>query len=176
MEHSYKTLDDSYIESVWWVFSELFKKGYVYKDRRVSLYCPRCATPLSNFEISMGNSYVGHDDPAVTVKFKVVGKENSYLLAWTTTPWTLPANVALAVHPELVYVTVKLRDTGETLTFAEARMNDVLREFFPLEDPHQADEHSHPPFKALERHTGGTRRSSTNRLCFVPSAIIVTTW
>ncbi|OGL73468.1 hypothetical protein A3E39_02815 [Candidatus Uhrbacteria bacterium RIFCSPHIGHO2_12_FULL_60_25] len=154
MEHAYRTVDDDYIESVWWVFAELVKKGHIYKDRRVSLYCPRCATPLSNFEVSMGNSYVDHEDPAVTVKFKVKGKEKSYLLAWTTTPWTLPSNVALAVHPKLVYVTVKIRDTGETLTFAEERINDVLREYFPLEDPHHADEHHHPPFQILERHTG----------------------
>lgn len=154
MKRAYRTVDDAYIESVWWVFSELFKKGYVYKDRRVSLYCPRCATPLSNFEVGMGDSYAEHDDPAVTVKFPVKGRAQTYLLAWTTTPWTLPANVALAVHPELIYVTVKIHNTGETLTFAEARMNDVLREFFPLDDQIRATEHDHKSFEILERHTG----------------------
>lgn len=131
-ENSYKTMDDTYIESVWWVFSELDKKGYLYKDRRVSLYCPRCATPLSNFEIAMGNSYEDHEDPAVTVKFKVNGEDQTYLLAWTTTPWTLPANTAIAAHPDLVYVKVRIVKTGETLIFAEARMNDVLQEYYPL--------------------------------------------
>jgi isoleucyl-tRNA synthetase len=154
MEHAYRTMDDSYIESVWWVFSELVKKGFVYKDRRVSLYCPRCATPLSNFEISMGDSYADHEDPAITIKFAVKDREKSYLLAWTTTPWTLPANVALAVHPELVYVTVKIQETGEMLTFAEARINDVLKQFYPLEDPADTSEHVCPPFEILERHTG----------------------
>jgi isoleucyl-tRNA synthetase len=154
MEHAYRTMDDSYIESVWWVFSELVKKGYVYKDRRVSLYCPRCATPLSNFEVQMGDSYADHEDPAITIRFAVKDREKSYLLAWTTTPWTLPANVALAVNPELMYVTVKVRETGEMLTFAEARMNDVLKQYYPLEDPSERAEHSCPSFEILERHTG----------------------
>lgn len=147
-DHSYKTMDDSYIESVWWVFSELYKKGLVYKDRRVSLYCPRCATPLSNFEIAMGNSYEDHEDPAVTIKLKVKGEENTYLLAWTTTPWTLPANVAVAAHPELVYVNVRLTETGETLIFAEARMNDVLSQYYPLKSD------SEVPFEVVARRTG----------------------
>lgn len=131
-DHSYKTMDPSYIESVWWVFAEMYRKGNIYKDRRVSLYCPRCATPLSNFEIAMGNSYEDHDDPAVTVKFKVKGEEKTYLLAWTTTPWTLPANVAIAAHPDLTYVKVLLSETGETLIFAESRMNEVLKQYYPL--------------------------------------------
>lgn len=131
-EDSYKTMDDKYIESVWWVFSELHKKGYVYKSKRVSLYCPRCSTPLSNFEISMGNSYAEHDDPAVYVKFPVVGKEKTFFLAWTTTPWTLPANTGLAVHPDLMYVAVALEETGETLIFAESRQSDVLKQHYPL--------------------------------------------
>jgi isoleucyl-tRNA synthetase len=147
-DNSYKTMDDKYIESVWWVFSELDKKGYLYKDRRVSLYCPRCATPLSNFEISMGNSYEDKEDPAVTVKFKVKDADKTYLLAWTTTPWTLPANTAIAVHPDLVYVKVQIGATGETLIFAEARMNDVLKEFYPL------DSNAEVPFEVLERVKG----------------------
>lgn len=147
-DNSYKTMDDNYIESVWWVFSELDKKGYLYKDRRVSLYCPRCATPLSNFEIAMGNSYEDHEDPAVTVKFKVKGEEKTYLLAWTTTPWTLPANTAIAAHPDLMYVKVLIAKTGETLIFAEARMNDVLKEYFPLPSD------SEVPFEVVGRVKG----------------------
>jgi isoleucyl-tRNA synthetase len=154
MDHAYRTLDPEYIESVWWVFAELHQKKYVYKDRRVSLYCTRCATPLSSFEISMGNSYADHEDPAVTIKFKERGKDNAYFLAWTTTPWTLPANTALAVHPEVVYVSVKIAETGETLTFAESRMSDVLSQFFPLEDPHQGERHENMPFQIVARYTG----------------------
>lgn len=131
-EHAYQTMDNSYIESVWWVFAELHRRGFVYKDRRVSLYCPRCATPLSNFEIAMDDSYVDIEDPAITVKFKVKGEDGTYLLAWTTTPWTLPANVAIAAHPELDYVKAKFADTGETLIFAEARMNEVMSQHYPL--------------------------------------------
>ncbi len=146
MEKAYRTLDPEYIESVWWVFSELYQKKLVYKDRRVSLYCTRCATPLSNFEVSMGNSYAEHEDPAVTVKFKEKGKDGAYFVAWTTTPWTLPAAVALAVHSDLVYVTVRIKHTGEELTFADARMSDVLHEFFPLEDPRKSPMTEAMPF------------------------------
>lgn len=131
-EHSYKTLDNSYIESIWWIFSDLYKKDLVYKGTRVSLYCPRCSTPLSNQEIAMGNSYVEHTDPAITIKFPVIGKEKTYFLAWTTTPWTLPANVALAVNPDLMYVAAHVEDTDETLIFAEARQSDVLKQYYPL--------------------------------------------
>ncbi|MDO8583821.1 MAG: isoleucine--tRNA ligase [bacterium] len=131
-ENSYKTMDNDYIESVWWVFAELFKKELVYKSRRVSLYCPRCSTTLSNFEISMGNSYVDAHDPAVFIKFPVVGKEKTFFLAWTTTPWTLPANTGLSVHPDLMYVAAKLPETGETLIFAEARQSEVLKQYYPL--------------------------------------------
>lgn len=120
-ENSYKTMDDDFIESVWWVFSELHRKELIYKDRRVSLYCPRCATPLSNFEIAMGDSYEDREDPAVTVKFKVRGEEKMFLLAWTTTPWTLPANVALAVHPDLEYVKLRFSGEDEIYIVAEAR-------------------------------------------------------
>lgn len=131
-KRSYKTMDNAYIESVWWVFSELYKKDYVYKNVRVSLYCPRCATPLSNFEVAMGNSYVEHEDPAVYVKFPVVGEDKTFFVAWTTTPWSIPGITGLAIHPELIYVAAKLEETGETLIFAEARQSDVLKQFYPL--------------------------------------------
>lgn len=131
-KNAYQTLDVKYIESVWWVFSEIYKKKLIYKNVRVSLYCPRCATPLSNFEIAMGNSYVDHEDPAVFVKFPVKGEPKTFFLAWTTTPWTLPANTALSVHPDLLYVAVKLDATGEILIFAEAKQAEVLKQFYPL--------------------------------------------
>lgn len=131
-ENSYKTMDNSYIESVWWIFSELHKKDLIYEGVRVSLFCPRCSTSLSNQEIAMDNSYVEATDPAVTVKLPVVGKEKTFFLAWTTTPWTLPANTALAVNPELMYVAATLEETGETLIFAEARQSEVLKQYYPL--------------------------------------------
>ncbi|MFZ6014960.1 MAG: isoleucine--tRNA ligase [Patescibacteria group bacterium] len=180
MEHSYKTMDDSYIESVWWAFAELYKKDLVYKDFRVSMYCPRCATPLSNHEITMGNSYRDEEDPAITVKFKVKGEDKTYLLAWTTTPWTLPANTAIAVHPELWYVRVYLPDLDETWIMAEARKSEVLGEmvlgaridkrvlgselagmeyeslysFMPIEDNKQAYKVVDMPYVSAEDGTG----------------------
>lgn len=110
---SYATLDNPYMESVWWVFKQLWDKGLVYSAYRVTPYCPRCGTPLSNFETNQG--YKDTEDPAIFVKFKVKGEENTYFVAWTTTPWTLTANVALAVNPEFDYVKVKnpkLTDDG----------------------------------------------------------------
>lgn len=103
---AYKTMDNDYMESVWWAFSELDKKGLIYEDVRVSLYCPRCATPLSNFEIAMDNSYQEDKDPSVFVKFKVIDEKDTYFLVWTTTPWTLPANVALAANSDISYMKV----------------------------------------------------------------------
>ena len=134
MEHSYMTMDDSYIESVWWAFSELHKKNLIYKDFRVSLYCPRCATPLSNSEVTMGHSYRDVDDPAITVKFKVVGQDKTYLLAWTTTPWTLPANTAIAVHPDLMYIKVYIPEKDEYWILAEVRKDAVLKDYLLMDD------------------------------------------
>jgi isoleucyl-tRNA synthetase len=102
-KNSYKTMDKTYMESVWWGFAEQWKKGHVYEGRKVVLYCPRCATPLSNFEIAMDNSYKDVEDNSVFVKFRLKDTPNEYFLAWTTTPWTLPGNVALAVQPEADY-------------------------------------------------------------------------
>jgi isoleucyl-tRNA synthetase len=106
-DNSYKTMDSTYMESVWWGFSELYKKGLVYKDSRISLFCPHCSTPLSNFEIAMDNSYKDDKDVSVYAKMKAKEENNTYFLVWTTTPWTLPANVALAVGKEISYVKIE---------------------------------------------------------------------
>lgn len=106
-KNSYKTMDTSYMESVWWAFSALHEKGLVYEGKRVILYCPRCATPLSNFEIAMDNSYKDLPGPSTTYKYKVVGLDATYLLAWSTTPWNKLATPALAVNPNLTYIKVK---------------------------------------------------------------------
>ncbi len=107
-DNSYKTMDSAFMESVWWGFKELYEKGLVYKDSRISLFCPRCSTPLSNFEIAMDNSYEMDSDPSVYVKMKVKGEESTYFLVWTTTPWTLPGNVALAINRKETYVKLKI--------------------------------------------------------------------
>lgn len=110
--NNYKTMDTSYMESVWWGFKQLYEKGLIYEGRKVVLYCPRCATPLSNFEIAMDNSYQDVQDPAVVVKFPVISDDDTasqeYFLAWTTTPWTLPGNVGLAVKPDSNYALVQV--------------------------------------------------------------------
>ncbi|MFH1426442.1 MAG: isoleucine--tRNA ligase [Candidatus Kerfeldbacteria bacterium] len=117
-ENSYKTMDNTYMESVWWAFKEMYDKGLVYEGRRVSLYCPRCATPLSNFEIAMDNSFKDVEDHSITVKFIVKGEEKTSFLAWTTTPWTLPGNVALVVDEQADYV--KVEQDGEFYYCADA--------------------------------------------------------
>ena len=103
--HAYFTMDNSYMESVWWVFKKLWDEGLVYKDFRVTPYCFRCGTPLSNFEVNQG--YREAEDPSVYVKFKIK-EPKTFLLVWTTTPWTLTANVAIAVNPKLTYTKFKV--------------------------------------------------------------------
>ncbi len=110
MKGAYRTMDKPFMESVWWVFKQLHDKGLVYEDYRSMHICPRCETTLSQQEVSEG--YKDVKDISVTVKFPIEGEENAYFLAWTTTPWTLPGNVALAVGPDIDYVRVKSQ-TGE---------------------------------------------------------------
>jgi isoleucyl-tRNA synthetase len=114
--HSYKTMDNSYIESVWWGLSQAYRRGLMYEGRKVLMYCPHCETPLAKAEIAMDNSYQDVTEESVTAKFKVksgqkIGDwdvpEDTFILAWTTTPWTLPGNVALAVGEEIEYVLVE---------------------------------------------------------------------
>ncbi|MCA9349915.1 isoleucine--tRNA ligase, partial [Candidatus Saccharibacteria bacterium] len=118
-EDYYATLDDNYIESVWWVFSEAYKQGLVYQGQRPTGYCPRCATPLSNFELNQGYKE-NVKDPSLVVKFALKNQENTYFLVWTTTPWTLPGNLAIAISPSQTYFKVKLGD--QLLILAEARL------------------------------------------------------
>lgn len=122
LDHAYKTMDLKYMESVMWVFSEIYKKNLIYKSHRVSLFCPRCSTPLSNFEIAMDNSYKMVDDPAIFIKFKLKNQDK-YIVAWTTTPWTLPGNLALAVNQDEIYVEVEIDNTR--LIFAKARLESI---------------------------------------------------
>ena len=107
-DNSYMTMDNSFIESVWWALGQMNDKGLLYEGVRVLAYCPRCETPIANSEIAMDNSYKDITDISVYVKFKLVGEENTYLLAWTTTPWTLPGNTAIAVNKDIDYVKIKI--------------------------------------------------------------------
>ena len=105
MDNPYITYDDNYIESVWWALSEIDKKGLIYKGHKIVPYCPRCGTALSSHEVAQG--YKDVEEKTCVVKFKVTGKENTYILAWTTTPWTLPSNVALCFNADFDYATVE---------------------------------------------------------------------
>lgn len=127
--NAYRTMDKDYMESVWWAFKELYDKGLIYEDFRISLYCPRCETPLSNFEIAMDNSYEEITDNSLIVKFKIKegDLEGAYLLAWTTTPWTLPGNFALAVGENIDYVLVEDKK-GEKLIIAKDRSVELGEE------------------------------------------------
>lgn len=121
---AYKTMDKDYMESVWWAFKELYEKGKIYEGERVLMYDTKWATPLSKAEVTMdAGAYVNVTDPSVYVKFKIIGEEYS-LLAWTTTPWTLPANTALAVNPGVEYAEVEI--DGEHLVIAKELLNAVL--------------------------------------------------
>lgn len=122
-KHAYRTMDLNYMESVMWVFKTLYDKDLIYKGKRVSLFCPRCSTPLTNFEIAMDNSYKDVDDPSVFVKFKLLNTEG-FLLAWTTTPWTLPTNFALGVDAKQIYV--RVRSDNETYILAKSRLQVVF--------------------------------------------------
>lgn len=120
---AYKTMDPPYMESVWWAFKQLYEAGKIYEGEKVLLYCTRDATPISKAEVAMDNSYQDITDPGVFVKFKLVG-EDSHLLAWTTTPWTLVANTATAVNAGETYALVNV--AGQKLILSEKLLDKVL--------------------------------------------------
>lgn len=120
---AYKTMDKNYMESVWWAFKELYEKKKIYEGEKVLLYCTRDATPISKTEVAMDNSYQEVTDPSVFVKFKLTDS-NRYLLAWTTTPWTLVANTAVALNQNEDYSEVKI--DGQNLIIAKSRLAIVL--------------------------------------------------
>lgn len=127
MDHAYKTMDPSFMESVWWVFKELWEKDLIYEGKKAMHICPRCVTVLSNFEVTL--EYKQLKDLSATVKFLVTNANKTldlegdiYVLAWTTTPWTLPGNVLLAVNPEIQYSALKEKETGEILLLAKERV------------------------------------------------------
>ena len=124
MDHPYVTYENDYIESIWWSLKKIWEKGLLYKGYRIVPYCPRCGTPLASHEVAQG--YKDVTERSAVVRFKCKD-DDAYFLAWTTTPWTLPSNVALCVHPELDYVKVKASD-GYTYWLAEGQLESVLGE------------------------------------------------
>ena len=141
MEHPYVTYYDDYIESEWWALKEIWNKKLLYKGFKIVPYCPRCGTPLSAQEVSQGYKTV--KERSAVVRFKVVG-EDAYFLAWTTTPWTLPSNVALCVNPDETYCKVKAAD-GYTYYMAEALLDKVLGKLGSEETP---------AYEVLEKYIG----------------------
>ena len=135
LENPYITLENNYIETVWWILNDFYKKGLIYKGHKIVPYCPSCGTPLSSHEVAQG--YQETEDPSVFVKFKAKDEENTYFLAWTTTPWTLISNVALVVNPEESYV--KVLHNEQNLILAKARLEilegdyEIIEEFIGKE-------------------------------------------
>ncbi len=127
MEHPYVTYENDFIESEWWALKQIWEKKLLYKGHKIVPYCPRCGTPLSSHEVAQG--YKDVKEKSATAKFKVVG-EDAYILAWTTTPWTLPSNVALCVNPNETYA--KVVSEGETYYMAEALLSSVLPEGYEV--------------------------------------------
>lgn len=126
MDSPYKTMDTAYMESVWWSFKTLYDKGLVYQGFKVMQLCPHCETTLSNFEVSQG--YKDITDLTVTAKFELLEEPGTYFLAWTTTPWTLPGNVALAVNPNLAYSKVRIGE--EQFILAKERLSVLKDQLF----------------------------------------------
>ncbi|MHA2183643.1 MAG: isoleucine--tRNA ligase, partial [Promethearchaeota archaeon] len=132
-DDSYKTMDNTYMETIWYIFKKIYEEGHVYRGKKVLYYCPRCETPLSNYEIAMDNSYKDVTEQSITVRFKLKEDPGTSLLAWTTTPWTLIGNVALAVNGKNDYVKIKIGN--EFLILIKTRLGivtedfDIIREF-----------------------------------------------
>ncbi len=143
MDNPYVTYDDNFIESEWWALKEIWNKKLLYKGFKIVPYCPRCGTPLSSQEVAQGYKTV--KERSAIVRFKVVG-EDAYFLAWTTTPWTLPSNVALCVNPEDTYCKVKAAD-GYTYYMAQALLDNVLGKLADKEN-------GTPAYEVLETYTG----------------------
>ncbi len=126
-KHAYKTWDLPYMESVMWVFKQMYDKGYIYKGLRVSLYCPHCSTPISNFEVAMdADNHKEMPDLAATYKYKLLDEDNTYILAWSTTPWNKIVTPALAVNPKFTYV--KVRQGNEYYILAKTTLKMLKKE------------------------------------------------
>jgi isoleucyl-tRNA synthetase len=138
-KNAYKTMDLPYMESVMWVFKSIYDKGYIYKGLRVSLYCPHCATPISNFEVAMdADNYKEIIDPAATYKYELADEPGTYILAWSTTPWNKLVTPALAVNPELMYI--KIEQNGERYILAETTKEMLKDDTYKIIDQFKGTE------------------------------------
>lgn len=145
-DNSYKTMDNAYMETVWYIFKKIYSEGFVYRGKKILLYCPRCETPLSNFEISMDNSYKDVIEQSITAKFKLKTEPKTNFLAWTTTPWTLIGNVALAVNSKEIYIKIKINDGFLILI---KNMLDVISEEYEIIEEFKGEELLYKEYEPL---------------------------
>ncbi len=136
-DNAYKTMDNSYIESVWNALSKINDKGLLYEGRKVLLYCPHCETPIAKAEIAMDNSYKDVTEESVFIKLPIIGFPKAYFLFWTTTPWTLPGNMALAVAPDVIYVEAKV---GEEIYVLAKDLLKIFPESYEIIAEHKGSE------------------------------------
>jgi len=144
MENPYITYDNNYIESIWWSLKKIWDKGLLYKGHKVLPYCPRCGTALSSHEVAQGYEEVS--ESSVIARFKLKGKDE-YFLAWTTTPWTLPSNVALVVNPKESYT--KVKSGGVVYILAEALLENVMKESYEILEKYTGKELEHVEYEPL---------------------------
>ena len=172
---SYKTMDNTFIESVWWALGQMNDKGLLYEGVRVLAYCPRCETPIAKSEIAMDNSYKDIADISVYVKMPEVGAENTFFLAWTTTPWSLPGNIVLAVNAEATYVKAKIEN--EFYILAKDRVEAVLKDkvYEIVEEFAGASLVGKKYLPPFDYYTGGEALTSNPKSWTVVAADFVTT-
>ena len=145
MDDPYVTYDNNFIESEWWALKQIWEKGLLYKGHKIVPYCPRCGTPLSSHEVAQG--YKDVKERSATAKFIVKGEENTYFLAWTTTPWTLPSNVALCVNPNETYVKIQVGD--EKYILAEALVEANITEEYTVLEKYVGTDLEYKEYEAL---------------------------
>lgn len=146
MDNDYKTMDLKYMESVWWVFKSLWEKGLVCQNYKSMHICPRCETTLSNFEVTL--EYKNIKDLSVIAKFELIDEPNIYILAWTTTPWTLPGNVALAINSKINYVKIRIANQDEFFILAKERIS-VIKEPYEIIEEFKGEELIGKKYKPL---------------------------
>ncbi len=145
MDDPYVTYDNNFIESEWWALKQIWEKGLLYKGHKIVPYCPRCGTPLSSHEVAQG--YKDVKEKSAIAKFRIVGKDDEYFLAWTTTPWTLPSNVALCVNPDEKYV--KIATNGVKYIMAEALVDSIINTEYTVVEEYTGTDLEHMEYVPL---------------------------
>ncbi len=156
MKDPYITYDDNYIESVWWAVKEIDKQGLLYKGHKIVPYCPRCGTALSSHEVAQG--YKDVEEKSIFIKFRIKGKQNEFFLAWTTTPWTLPSNVALCMNADEDYVKIKVGD--EFYVMAAALVTSLFKaEEYEIIDTKKGKDYEYAEYEPLFNYYDGNKKA-----------------